>query len=880
MSDLYELNSNMTRGEITPLLSGQKNLEMYYSGLASAKNVLGFPQGGQTKRHGMRKSSTVSSDGRMETFKFSEDDVFGLLFTPDEILIFQNGSPVYVPWSAPYSSATDYYVSATVSVSNTDYYCSLSHPEWINQKVYKPNDYVIDDARSDVYRCIRGHYSDPTITKPATGSAWASEWVLVDSLANIAPNQATSVDFWHPMTNVGLGCSIYSLPSYWTLAQIREFDFIQSADTCIITQGSVHPKTLVRYSDTNWVIDDIPFKNIPQFNFQDSSSPTAVTEMQSVNLSTNVTNGDRMKLSLEGILTDEFTVFAPAVVGDDNWLSTANAMRKALEDHPLLRNKNYIRITNDGSSPDRYVVSFIDDTANNWDLMIPTFTSYDATNISPTCVRVAAGTSPEENTWSATRGYPRTCTFFGGRLYFGGSLNRRNTCWGSRVGDFFNFDKGKSFDDDAIEFTLDTNQVNEITAIFGNRSLQIFTNGNEFFVPTQPITPEKAVILPQTNRGAKRVRPVTIDGITLFVQEEGKAIIQFLYSDETKANQSSSVSSASEHLIKDPRELVLQRATSGRDANYVFILNEDGTLAIFNSMSSQGVAGFSRWETAQDSSSGSRINSMTVVGSLIYALTERVINGSTVYTVEVEDASLYVDGGVVSTDPVAYNSHVLINIADNSRPDGYLTGDCGEVYFTSEDIGKTIKVAYGGTGIIRILTTTEVVQIEASRIYTGIYEPDEWTMSNTIEGLDHLLGETVYMKTNDGLNLGTDVVTKVGTSSHRVTYAGAINYGGSAGLFFAPEIKSMPLNVQLPKGPNAHRKKKIARVSPNLYNSNSVRINGKPVPQKTSGGFLVPLNGIQNRKHVLGWSLEAQVTFDQIEPEPFTILGYGLEVAV
>ena len=49
-----------------------------------------------------------------------------------------------------------------------------------------------------------------------------------------------------------------------------------------------------------------------------------------------------------------------------------------------------------------------------------------------------------EDVWSATRGYPRTVTFHAGRLYFGGSRDRPNTIWGSKIALFFDFDPGSS----------------------------------------------------------------------------------------------------------------------------------------------------------------------------------------------------------------------------------------------------------------------------------------------------------------------------------------------------------------------------------------------------------------------------------------------------
>ena len=60
----------------------------------------------------------------------------------------------------------------------------------------------------------------------------------------------------------------------WTLAQIEEFDYIQSADTIIITHEDVETRTITRSSDTNWTIATAPLVNLPQYDFNDGSSPT------------------------------------------------------------------------------------------------------------------------------------------------------------------------------------------------------------------------------------------------------------------------------------------------------------------------------------------------------------------------------------------------------------------------------------------------------------------------------------------------------------------------------------------------------------------------------------------------------------------------------
>lgn len=416
----------------------------------------------------------------------------------------------------------------------------------------------------------------------------------------------------------------------WTLAQIADFDYIQSADTIIITHPEVETRKITRTSDTAWSIAVAGFTNIPQFDFNDGSSPTPTDEIQTLTFS-DVAVGDRFKISLEGILTEEIVWSAGQSVGND--------VRDALLDLINTGNSGITAVVAGAV----ITVTFSGNSAKDWDIMAVSGVSTQSTTFGAVTATTQDGVSRAEDTWSATRGWPQTCTFHEGRLFFGGSTQRPATIWGSRVGDFFNFKNRKALDDEAIEATLDTDQVNAIQAVFSNRSLQVFTSGGEFFAPKSPLTPTDVSFIPQSNLGSSRIRPVTIDGVTLFVQRTGKSIIQFVFVNEFQANQSRSVSVLAPHLINAPIKLSPSRGTESTDANYVYILNADGNMTVFNTLASEDVAGFTRWETTGD------IKSVAVVDNEVNLLVERTINSSTVYQIEKENNLLNTDSAVRET---------------------------------------------------------------------------------------------------------------------------------------------------------------------------------------------------------------------------------------
>jgi len=251
--------------------------------------------------------------------------------------------------------------------------------------------------------------------------------------------------------------------------------------------------------------------------------------------------------------------------------------------------------------------------------------------------------SGNENVWSGTRGWPKSATFFQGRLWFGGSLSRPQTLWGSKTNDFYNFDDGTALDDEGIDVTLDTDQVNAITAVYAGRHLQIFTTGGEFSIQESPITPAKVAVRRETQFGSGAVPPKNIDGSVIFVDRTGKSVREFLFSYNEDSYTSGTVSLLASHLLNAPVDMDVSKGTSNDDANYVYFVNGDGTVAVYNTLRAQEVSGWTKWTTSGE------IESVAVVVDEVYFVVKRTINGSVVRYLEQLDSSTYTDANKTVT---------------------------------------------------------------------------------------------------------------------------------------------------------------------------------------------------------------------------------------
>lgn len=505
---------------------------------------------------------------------------------------------------------------------------------------------------------------------------------------------STEVNYCLLFTNLQIevfkdGVTQTTLVSPYTLAQVKDLDYIQSADTGLIFHSAVAPQELSRTSDTTWTIGAISLQNIPQFDFNDASSPTPTSEIQQVTF-TNRSEGDRYKIALEGVLTDD-VVFA----GDD--ATNEENIRIALTN--LFNTGGDGSITVSAASTFVFDVTFSGSSAKDWDLFTVTGIQTAALAFKGATTETQAGVPRTEPVWSATRGWPQTATFHEARLWLGGTTFRPSTLWGSKVNFFFDFNKGKALDDEGIDVTLDTDQVNAITGIFSNRTLQIFTSGAEFSVNTSPITPTNIAVSPQTAFGSKKVRPVSVDGLTLFVQRTGKSVRNFFFVDEAKAFDSASVSILASHLINDPIELAASRGSTSVDANYVYIVNTDGSMAVYNTLASEDVQGFTGWVTDGD------MISVAVVDDTLYTYVERTIGGTPTFFLEREDTTLTTDSSASSsnTDTLTGLGHLegeTVDVIADGAYQGEFVVSGGQVTIT-----HTATLITGGLNFVPIVET-------------------------------------------------------------------------------------------------------------------------------------------------------------------------------
>jgi len=126
---------------------------------------------------------------------------------------------------------------------------------------------------------------------------------------------------------------------------------------------------------------------------------------------------------------------------------------------------------------------------------------------------------------------PSVVSFFEQRLVFGNTNNNPQTLWFSKNGDYSNFTVGTA-DDDALIYTIASNQVNAIRFLSATRVLTVGTSGGEYVLTSTndgPVTPTTTLIRKYSNYGTATIEPVQVADVTLFVQRGNRKIREFKF---------------------------------------------------------------------------------------------------------------------------------------------------------------------------------------------------------------------------------------------------------------------------------------------------------------------------------------------------------------
>ncbi len=359
------------------------------------------------------------------------------------------------------------------------------------------------------------------------------------------------------------GALATTLVTPWTLAQLSQLNWAQSADTFLVCHPDVAPVTITR-SASGWQLA----------NWQFASDPNGVTYQPYYKFADSAVT-----------LTPSATTGAITIVASADFFVTGHA-------NTIFRiNGKQIMVTA---------------------ILSPTVAS---ATVLETLTALTATTSWQEQSFSAVRGWPISVVFHQDRLVIGGARDLPNRLWLSQSGRLWNFNLATGLDDEAIEFGILSDQVNAIRAVFSGRHLQVFTSGAEWMVTGTPLTPASIQLNRQTRVGSiatRTVAPVDVDGATLFAARSGHELREFLFNDGEQAYDANDLSLIASHIVVDPVSIAYDKLR-----RLLFMVRADGSFATLTLYRAETVTAWTQHST------DGFVKAVTVVGDNVYALTNR-----------------------------------------------------------------------------------------------------------------------------------------------------------------------------------------------------------------------------------------------------------------
>jgi hypothetical protein len=696
------LQSSFASGELSPLILGRTDLDQYYRGGQKAENVVIVPQGGIKRRPGTKRiegplrsnfntiayqAPTMAKGGNPANIYDDNPNTFGITTQSFDGTPYQEFAR-YQFASIPFVRFIDVKNISLVSGLSIEQKSTIRLQSSADGSIWKDLEvfvistefevskrFTLDKEDEDAtfqYRLVADAisiFADPLSIKINEFSL-RNQGSLYGNVKTFDFSYANDEHYLGVLTTGNM--RFYRVPHAGSTDTVWVSDVIvpysdedvatvrdaQTENVMLLFHRDNAPHRIIFDGINQFTSGPVPFSNVPQYDYNDEDSPIPVSAVQVLSFPANISNGTTYQIDIEGVLSKNITYAGDNGVGGLEAESTAFNMQKNLQEMPIFGDTG-VSVTRTGAG--QFTITISDESAKPLRLFSAFATS--GTNTSDFSFnRTSVGVSRKENVWSDTRGYPLMGAFNEGRLWLGGTRSKRQSLFASKSGDLFNFFSEEGADDDGIFITINSRNLTEIIDVNPDRGLQVFTAGAEFIVKGN--TPSTIEIEAETQLGSFNLESKSLDGATLFINGNGNTLRQYLYNFNEDAYTSNDISVLSSHLINKPLDMAALDGTSSEDAAWVFIINEDGTAAVLNTVRAQDINGFTKWQPYIDNArpeDNSRLESCSVVGKELYVIAKNnSFNTVSSITIEKWDFGTKFDSSQSSTKSSNLNSNVIV----------------------------------------------------------------------------------------------------------------------------------------------------------------------------------------------------------------------------
>src|SRR6056300_417369 len=387
------------------------------------------------------------------------------------------------------------------------------------------------------------------------------------------------------------GGSAYEISTPYLTAELFDIKFAQSADVMYITHPNHEVMKLSRTGHTSWTLTEVEFTDGP-YLATNTTSTTLTPDSAGVGTGINIT--------------------ASAVTGINGGAG--------------------FQTTDVGR-----IISFNGGKAK--------ITSRSSTTVVVCTITTAFANTDAKDDWklgafSDTTGHPSTVSFFEQRLVFAGTKDEPQTIYFSKSGDYENMTTGTNADD-AMVYTIASNQVNKIRYLKAVRTLVVGTTGGEFTVSADgtnaSITPTNITIKKQSSFGSANVDAIPAGNAILFLQKAKRKIRELQYNFDSDGYQAPDLTILNETVTDTGINEMSYQQEPGSN---IWCVRDDGVLACLTYQRSENVIAWSRHIFGGVFGSGKAVceSVASISGVLtedeVWVIVKRTINGATKRFVE------------------------------------------------------------------------------------------------------------------------------------------------------------------------------------------------------------------------------------------------------
>ena len=386
------------------------------------------------------------------------------------------------------------------------------------------------------------------------------------------------IRFYKDKGQILSGGSAYEISTPYLEAELFDIKFAQSADVMYIVHPNHETNKLSRTGHTSWSLDEVVFTDGPYLG----PNTTAIT------LTPSATSGSGITIT-----------------------ASTNAFVSTDVNRLVSFSNGYARITAFNSATN--VTADVEDDFDN----------------------TTATTDWKLGAFSDTTGHPSCVSFFEQRLVFAGTISEPQTLYFSKAGDYENMTAGTNADD-AMVYTIASNQVNAIRYMKAVRTLVVGTTGGEFTVSADgtdaAVTPTNITIKRQSSFGAANVDAIPAGNAILFLQKAKRKIRELQYNFDSDGYQAADLCILNDTVTKSGiNEMVFQQEPD----SIIWCVRDDGVLAGLTYQRSENVVAWHRHIFGGSFGSGNAVceTAATISGTLtedeLWVIVKRTINGST-----------------------------------------------------------------------------------------------------------------------------------------------------------------------------------------------------------------------------------------------------------